>query len=118
MLISYFVPYGLAAVLLLGAVYAAYKPISEAISASAEAERRERQEQLAQGVAESPPQLQPRTDEPPVSTQPSVQELSARDVFLNVLGLAWLLAGITVAVRVPRLTSRWVWWLIAGLALC
>ena len=109
--ISYVLPYFLFAALLFLAVYLGYKPVSEAI---AQAER-ERQEQ---GDAGSPNVGAP--DKSSGATKQRTEERTAGRVFRNVSGLALLLAGITVMVRVPRLTSRggqrliaWVVFLIA-----
>ena len=41
---------------------------------------------------------------------------SARQVFRNVLGIAGLLAGVTVTARLPRLTTLWYWRLTGFLA--
>jgi hypothetical protein len=49
----------------------------------------------------------------PVS-QALAADLGMRDTFLNLLGFTLLLAGMTVVVRIPRVTSHSNWWLLAA----
>ena len=44
-------------------------------------------------------------------------DLSPRLVSGDVLGIGFLLLGITAAARIPRLTSKWRWWLLAAVLL-
>jgi hypothetical protein len=75
----------ISAALLFLAVFALYKPVADAMQPSIEATVTS----ALTGSAE------------PTAT-PS---LAASDTFKNLLGFAWILAAITVAVRVPRLTT-------------
>lgn len=55
----------------------------------------------------------------PVSSAVALDPVPSKQVFGDVLGLGLLLLGVTAAARLPRLTSKWRWWLAAaaGLAL-
>ena len=43
-----------------------------------------------------------------------VSPLSPLTVFRDVLGISTLLLGVTAATRIPRLTNKWRWWLLAA----
>ena len=55
----------------------------------------------------------------PVSAAVALNPVPSTQVFYDVLGLGLLLLGVTAAARMPRLTSKWRWWVAAaaGLAL-
>ena len=53
----------------------------------------------------------------PVSSAVADMPVPATQVFGDVLGLGLLLLGVTAAARLPRLTSKWRWWLAAAVGL-
>ena len=101
------VPYVLVAALMYVATFLLYKPVNAALAPPV----------AQQAAAPQAAALAQQQAAQPGQPQPPIEELRTADTFRNIVGFGWLLAAMSVMVRVPRLTDLRrspMLWLISG----
>jgi hypothetical protein len=124
-LLSYTLPYTLLLAVLLAAVYVVYRPVLNAMTEPSQAaaggptemattERSALVRTLASTDAHAA--VAPETQRPPEKYRWDWDNRSSQRIFLDVLGFALLIGGLTVMVRLPRLAPSAFWRLVAFFA--